>query len=96
MCDARDVGVHADPRSPLAEGDPAVVIYDSIPAGIGFSERLYELHSGLMAHARELVAACSCDDGCPSCVGPAGESGIGGKQETLAILGALSTEGDTS
>ncbi len=91
MCDASDVGVHSDPRSPLADGRPAVVIYDQVPAGIGFSERLFELHDELMGRAHELVAACECTDGCPSCVGPAGEGGLGGRQETLAILEALST-----
>jgi len=94
MCDARDVGVHSDPRSPLADGRPAVVIYDQVPAGIGFSERLFELHDELMARAYELVAACECADGCPSCVGPAGEDGLGGKGETLALLEALSTGGE--
>jgi DEAD/DEAH box helicase domain-containing protein len=89
MCDARDVGVHSDPKSPLADGRPAVVIYDQVPAGIGFSERLFELHDELMTRAYELVAACECTDGCPSCVGPAGEGGTGGKRETLAILEAL-------
>jgi len=90
MCDARDLGVHADPRSPLADGRPAVVIYDQVPAGIGFSERLFELHDELIGRAYELVAACACADGCPSCVGPSGEGGLGGKRETLALLQALS------
>ena len=89
MCDARDIGVHADPRSPLAEGQPTVVLYDGIPAGIGFSERLYALHDDLLAQACDLVAQCPCTDGCPSCVGPAGEMGWGGKAETLALLQAL-------
>lgn len=89
MCDARDLGVHADPQSPLAEGRPSVVVYDLVPAGIGLSERLFELHDELIARARELVAACECADGCPSCVGPAGENGLGGKRETQALLEAL-------
>jgi DEAD/DEAH box helicase domain-containing protein len=90
MCDARDIGVHSDPQSPLANGQPAVVIYDQVPAGIGFSQRLFELHDQLMRHAYELVAACECADGCPSCVGPGGEGGYGGKREVLALLEALS------
>ena len=89
MCDARDVGVHADPASPLSEGRPAVVIYDEIPAGIGFSRRLFEIHDRLIQHALELVTACDCTDGCPSCVGPGGENGMGAKVETLALLRAL-------
>ncbi len=90
MCDPSDLGVHSDPQSPLAEGAPVVVIYDQAPAGLGFSLRLYELHDELMQRARELVTACPCNDGCPSCVGPGGEQGYGGKSEALAILDALS------
>lgn len=89
MCDSRDIQVHADPRSPLADGDPSVLLYELIPAGIGFSQRLYEVYEELIEHAHELIAACPCSDGCPSCVGPAGENGYGGKQESLAILQAL-------
>jgi DEAD/DEAH box helicase domain-containing protein len=33
MCDAHDVGLHPDPQSPLAEGQPAVIIYDMAPGG---------------------------------------------------------------
>ncbi|HEX9029993.1 MAG TPA: DEAD/DEAH box helicase, partial [Anaerolineales bacterium] len=90
MCDTRDLGVHSDPQSPVAAGRPAVVLYDQAPGGIGFSQRLFELHGELVKRAYELVLACECADGCPSCVGPGGENGQGGKRETLAILQALS------
>ncbi len=89
MCDANDVAVHHDPQSPLAEGQPAVVIYEATPGGLGFSARLFDLHADLITHAHELVAACGCADGCPSCVGPGGEEGRGGKREALAILAKL-------
>lgn len=89
MCDVRDLGVHADPQSVLGEGQPVVVIYDQTPAGIGFSERLFELHDELMLRAFELVSACECVDGCPSCVGPGGEAGQGSKAETLGLLKAF-------
>jgi DEAD/DEAH box helicase domain-containing protein len=89
MCDVNDVAVHHDPQSPLAAGQPAVVVYDLVPGGIGFSERLFELHDDLIAHAHELVTTCACAEGCPSCVGPAGEEGRGGKREALAILEKL-------
>ncbi len=89
MCDTRDLGVNSDPQSLLADGNPAVVIYDQVPAGIGFSQRLFELHDEMMVRAFELVSACECADGCPSCVGPGGENGQGGKRETLAILQSL-------
>jgi DEAD/DEAH box helicase domain-containing protein len=89
MCDARDLGVWSEPSSSLAEGRPAVVLYDTVPAGIGLSEGLFDLHGEVLARARDLVADCECVEGCPSCVGPAGENGAGGRRETLAILDAL-------
>jgi DEAD/DEAH box helicase domain-containing protein len=89
MCDPRDLGVHADPQSPLADSKPAVVLFDRVPAGIGFSQRLYELHAEIIVRACELVSECACEGGCPSCVGPPGESGLGGKAETLALLREL-------
>ena len=93
MCDSADLGVHSDPQSALVDGQPAVVIYDHIPAGIGFSQRLFEIHDELVQRAYELVASCKCSDGCPSCVGPGGENGSGGKQEALAILSELCNSG---
>ncbi len=90
MCDIGDLGIHSDPQSSLAEGKPAVILYDLIPGGIGLSERLYDIHLDLMKRGRELVESCGCDDGCPSCVGPGGEGGLGGKRETLALLKELS------
>jgi DEAD/DEAH box helicase domain-containing protein len=89
MCDSGDLGVHADPHSDLADGQPTVVIYEQIPAGIGMSERLFELHEEMILRAYETVSGCSCKDGCPSCVGPGGELGSSGKRETLAILKSL-------
>jgi DEAD/DEAH box helicase domain-containing protein len=92
MCDARDIGIHFEPRAEIVNGDPAVVIFERIPVGVGFSERLFEVHNELIAGARELVESCDCFDGCPSCTGPAGENGVGGKKATMAIIEVLSLE----
>ena len=86
MCDAGDLGTHVEPVENKVFGQPAIVLYDAVPAGIGFSEKLFEIHDDLMARALELVSDCPCTDGCPSCVGPGGENGYGGKQEALEIL----------
>jgi DEAD/DEAH box helicase domain-containing protein len=88
MCDSGDLGVYTDSSSTVF-GHPSVVLYDQVPAGIGFSQKLFEIHAELLRRALELVEECECEDGCPSCVGPAGENGVGGKQETLAILELL-------
>jgi len=90
MCDPRDLGTQSDPAWKPANGLPSVVLYDLIPAGIGFSQKLFEIHDELIQRALELVSECECEDGCPSCVGPGGENGVGGKTETLAILKELS------
>ncbi len=86
MCDPRDLGIHTDPAWSAVNGLPSVVLYDHVPAGIGFSQKLFEIHDKLIQRAYELVSACECEDGCPSCVGPGGENGIGGKVESLEIL----------
>lgn len=88
MCDNRDLGVHTDPAGSI-NGQPSVVLYDLVPAGIGFSQKLFEIHDELIQRAYELVTQCECADGCPSCVGPGGENGVGGKNETIAILEKL-------
>jgi DEAD/DEAH box helicase domain-containing protein len=88
MCDLGDLGIHTDP-TPATLGLPGIVIYDDVPAGIGFSQKLFELHDELIQRALELVSECECKDGCPACVGPGGENGAGGKPETLEILKQL-------
>ncbi len=89
MCDGEDIDVHYDPNSTLGVGQPTVVLFDNIPGGLGLSENLYELHEDLLRQGYETVAHCECEDGCPSCVGPIGEEGSGGKKETLAIFEAM-------
>jgi DEAD/DEAH box helicase domain-containing protein len=89
MCDVNDLGALSDPLSPLSEKQPTVVIYDLVPAGIGLSDALYDVHDELLKRAYELVSNCTCQNGCPSCIGPAGINGVGGKEETLALLTAL-------
>ena len=94
MCDSADLGTHIEPVENKTFGMPTIVLYDSIPAGIGFSQKLFELHDELLARALELVGACACADGCPSCVGPGGENGYGGKEEALEILKVLTRSSD--
>ncbi len=86
MCDRNDIGIYTNPENDWGNHQPLVLIYDQIPAGIGLSEAVYNLHHLIMAAALKLVENCSCKNGCPSCVGPASEIGYGNKEQTLALL----------
>lgn len=69
--------------------EPNLYVYDAYPGGIGFSEPLFRVYEPLLAQTRELIAACPCENGCPSCVGPAGENSERAKEVALAILAKL-------
>ncbi len=87
MCDPRDIGIATEQRSSFS-GLPTVTLYERVPAGIGFSQTLYELHRELLVAARDLIATCPCDGGCPACIGP----GVGtteAKQQAIRLLNAL-------
>ncbi|MEZ4517200.1 MAG: Zn-binding domain-containing protein [Chloroflexota bacterium] len=88
MCDPEDISVSAEQLSPVTRA-PTVVIYERVPAGVGFSERLYALHDELLAAALELVSDCRCRSGCPACVGPPGEIGPDTKAVTRQLLELL-------
>ena len=89
MCDPGDLGLFADFQSPFGDNRPIVLLHEQIPAGIGFSKSLYDRFQELLNSATDLIEKCPCETGCPSCVGPGGEMGSGGKQETKAILSLL-------
>ncbi len=86
MCDEKDLGFHSEDDSPLGNGCPVIVIYDSVPGGIGLSKKLYEINDTLINEAYHLVKNCQCQDGCPACTGPVAENGLGAKEHAKAIL----------
>ncbi|MBV8514556.1 MAG: DEAD/DEAH box helicase [Acidobacteria bacterium] len=69
--------------------EPNLYLYDAYPGGIGFSEPLFRAHELLVVKSRELIADCGCKQGCPSCVGPAGDLAPRAKEAALAILDRL-------
>lgn len=73
-----------DPASP-----PKIFLYDGYPGGIGFSEPLFEARATLLRETLGLIERCECRNGCPSCVGPAEEVGLRGKDAAVAILRRL-------
>lgn len=84
MCDPMDIRVVHQIRSTFTQR-PTVYIYDSYPGGVGFSNKLYELHDELYKTALELVGRCGCESGCPSCVGPLNEFTGTGNPKELAV-----------
>jgi len=67
ICDRWDVGGVSMPIHPQT-GEPTIFVYDGYPGGAGIAELAF---AAAAEHARatlDLVAACTCDDGCPSCV----------------------------
>lgn len=103
MCDGHDIGLSVDggalDRSIRTGGvssmpdalsvEPDIFIYDNYPGGIGFSRPLFEMHDQLLARTRDLILGCPCESGCPSCVGPEGNTGPNAKRVALHILSSL-------
>jgi DEAD/DEAH box helicase domain-containing protein len=94
MCDAHDIGISID----SGDGEVAahgtlkpqkIFVYDNYPGGIGFSAPLYQMHEELIAATRRLIAECQCENGCPGCVGPVGDTGPFAKVAALRILNLL-------
>jgi ATP-dependent helicase YprA (DUF1998 family) len=73
-------------RPSLEPYEPNIFIYDNYPGGIGFSEPLWGLDADLRRRTRDLIAACPCEHGCPTCVGPIGNTGPLAKTVALRIL----------
>jgi DEAD/DEAH box helicase domain-containing protein len=69
--------------------EPNLYLYDAYPGGIGFSEPLFLSHDLLVQKTLELISSCECEQGCPSCVGPAGDLASRAKKAALAILDRL-------
>jgi DEAD/DEAH box helicase domain-containing protein len=96
MCDRQDVGISIgsgdlgeDGELTILPDEPRIFVYDNYPGGIGFSEPLYGMHDDLLRGTRELIAGCECPNGCPTCVGPIGNTGPLAKVVALRILDLL-------
>jgi DEAD/DEAH box helicase domain-containing protein len=66
-CDRWDIGgvstaLHED------TGRFTVFVHDGHPGGAGFAERGFAEARGWLSTTRDAIAACECEDGCPSCV----------------------------
>ncbi len=105
MCDRHDIGIsigsagagsetqtigQSVKTSEAIDADhPRIFLYDNYPGGIGFSEPLFRMTQDLVDKTRDLIAGCPCESGCPSCVGPLGDTGPRAKAVALDILSRL-------
>jgi len=88
MCAPGDLGSAVQTCAPET-GLPTITLYDRAPGGAGLSARLYELHDELLEAALDVVRRCRCSDGCPGCVGPAGDVGTDAKALARRLLEAI-------
>jgi DEAD/DEAH box helicase domain-containing protein len=95
MCDRHDIGISIDAGEP--DGlSPRLFVYDNYPGGIGFSQPLFRMHEELLDATRRLIAECDCENGCPGCVGPVGNTGPLAKAAALRILSLITPVADTT
>lgn len=87
LCDPQDV--HVVPQVKAAHNEkPAIFFYDRYPGGIGLSERVYEHLEKVLTEASGMINRCSCESGCPSCIGMDTAS-MHAKKDTMTMLRAL-------
>ncbi|MGI9120228.1 MAG: DEAD/DEAH box helicase [Acidimicrobiales bacterium] len=67
ICDRWDVGGVSTARQ-ADTAKPTVVVYDGYPGGTGIAELGYDTGMRHLAATLDVVAACGCTAGCPSCV----------------------------
>jgi DEAD/DEAH box helicase domain-containing protein len=67
MCDRWDIGGLSTPRHPDTDA-AQIFIYDGFPGGVGIAEKGFELLPELWAATLDVIKACPCSGGCPSCV----------------------------
>jgi len=84
-----DFAVSGDTSEAKEFFEPNLYIYDAYPGGIGFSEPLYRTCDTLLSRTLELISACPCENGCPSCAGPTADRSERTKEVALEILGRL-------
>jgi len=105
MCDRHDIGISIGSGEqgeqpdltrmgqPVTLSDePRIFVYDNYPGGVGFSEPLFRMDEELRRRTHDLIAACECQSGCPTCVGPVGNTGPMAKRVALRILELLHTD----
>jgi DEAD/DEAH box helicase domain-containing protein len=88
MCDPHDLSVQSEMLSPETKR-PTLYLIESIPGGVGLSDDVYAHFANHLQRAADLVGACPCANGCPSCIGADAAAGPRAKEQVLRLLSAL-------
>ncbi len=91
LSDITDIHVQHQTRSSFS-GKPAVYIYDSIPGGIGISDRIYDIIDTIIDESITVIARCNCENGCPGCIGPIPHDSGDAKALVVEVLRTLTSE----
>jgi len=73
-------------RSQTTSFRPTLFLYDGYPGGVGFSELLFAKYRELVERSNHLIKGCSCEHGCPSCVGPVVHGSDRSREVAVVIL----------
>lgn len=68
---------------------PTIFIYENYPGGVGFAYELFSIHPEPLIKAREEIQSCSCNKGCPSCIGPLFITNVNVKEISLKMLDVI-------
>jgi DEAD/DEAH box helicase domain-containing protein len=86
MCDRNDLRVVPQMKA-VHSGKPTIFLYDRYPGGVGLSDDVFKHIKVILERTKQYIQACTCEEGCPSCVG------VGSKENTkelsLTLLGKL-------
>ncbi|MCS7055727.1 MAG: DEAD/DEAH box helicase [Thermoflexales bacterium] len=83
MCDPSDLAATFDVANPHTRL-PTITLYELTPGGSGLADELMAHHQALLKMAAQRVRECPCEQGCPSCVGPA-EPATGAHERNLKL-----------
>jgi DEAD/DEAH box helicase domain-containing protein len=88
LCESSDIGIAERLRDTHTQV-PSIYVYDMYPGGTGLSEGLIENIDKIFPACYDLVAGCSCEAGCPSCIGPDLEERKSEENRKKAVLDFL-------
>jgi DEAD/DEAH box helicase domain-containing protein len=94
MCDPSDLHVIAQIKA-IHNDKPTIFLYDRYPGGVGLSKKIYETMDTVLKEALQLLSACPCHDGCPSCIGTDSSSNSIKKDTHLLLTKLLTRSNDT-